>query len=120
MAIRINNDPEDAVGGAWGDVNLTSLRNRLADAVEEGEAGARSAVRECYGVVEGFAAPSQQWGYPHHVLRGDTLLIHVGGVQAATQRASQQGRLTGSLRSHLARHARALRQAEKIEGSILL
>jgi len=118
MAIRINNDPKAAVKGAWGNVDLTALRNRLARAVEEGEAGAREAVRECYAVVEGWDAPSQQWKYPHHVLRGDELVLHVGGVQAATQRARQQGE-TRALR-HLARHARALVRAGLVESSVLV
>lgn len=118
MAIRIDNRPSAAVGGSWGSVNLTALRNRLARAVAEREPGAREAVRECYAVVEGFDAPSQQWKYPHHVLRGDRLVLHIGGVQAATQRAKQQGE-ERAIR-HLRRHARALVRAGKIESSVLV
>lgn len=118
MAIRINNDPKAAVNGSWGSVNLTALRNRLAEAVENNEPGAREAVRECYAVVLGFDAPSQQWKYPHHVLRGDELVLHVGGVRAAIQRASQQNE-TRALQ-HLRRHARALVRAGVMESSVLV
>ena len=118
MAIRINNDPQDAVDGVWSNVNLTALRNRLARAVEEGEPGAREAVRECYAVVDGFDAPSQQWKYPHHVLRGDQLVLHVGGVRAAVQRARQQGE-TRAIR-HLRRHVEALVRAGRIQESVLV
>ena len=118
MAIKIDNRAESAAGGAWSAVNLTALRNRLARAVEEAEAGARPAVREVYAVVDGFDAPSQDWGYPHHVLRDDTVVLHVAGVQAATQRARQQN-AAGAMR-HLRSHARALLQAGKIDSSVLV
>ena len=118
MALRIDNDAEMAVTGAWGSVNLTALRNRLARAVDEDEAGARPSVREVYAVVEGFSAPSQEWGYPHHVIRNDTVVLHAGGVQAATQRARQQNN-TRAL-AHLRGHARALLQAGKVESSVLV
>ena len=119
VAIKINNDPKAAVRGRWSSVNLTALRNRLARAVEEGEPGAREAVRECYAVVLGFEAPSEQWKYPHHVLRDDgTLVLHVEGVQAAIQRARQQGE-TRAL-AHLRRHARALVRAGIVESSVLV
>jgi len=118
MAIRIDNRAESAAGGAWSGVNLTALRNRLARAVEEAEAGARPAVREVYAVVDGFDAPSRDWGYPHHVMRGDTVVLHVGGVQAATQRSRQQN-AAGAM-AHLRAHARALLQAGKMESSVLV
>lgn len=118
MAIRINNDPSQAKSGRWSGVNLTALRNRLAEAVANNEAGAREAVRECYAVVEGWDAPSQQWKYPHHVLDGDTLVLHVEGVKAAVNRASQQNE-TRAL-NHLRKHVRALVDAGKIESSVLV
>lgn len=120
MAIKIDNSAESAVGGSWGAVNKTALRNRLMRAVEDGEAGATAAVRECYAVVGSRwrEAPSQELGYPHHVLRGDTLVVHVGGVIAAVQRARQQNEARAI--AHLRRHVQELVQAGKIEESVLV
>lgn len=120
MAIRIDNRPQSAVTGEWGRVNLTALRNRLMRAVAEQEAGAVDAVRETYAVVgpDWREAPSRDLKYPHHVLRGDTLVLHVGGVRAAVQRARQQGE-SAAIR-HLRPHVEALVKAGLIENSVLV
>ena len=46
--------------------------------------------------------------YPHHVIRNGKLVVHRSGLQAAFQRAAQQGIVKGEVRSHLLRHYREL------------
>ena len=117
MAIRINNRAADAAAGPWGSVNLTAQRTRLASAVEADEPGARAAVREMYAKVDGFDAPSQDWHFPHHVLRGDMLVMHVAGCQAAVQRGSQMN--DRAVMAHMAKHMQALVDAGRVQSSMM-
>lgn len=46
--------------------------------------------------------------YPHHVIKDGKLVVSISGVQAAFQRASQQGIVEGDVKAHLLRHYREL------------
>ena len=46
--------------------------------------------------------------YPHHVIKNGELVIHKDGLEAAFQRASQQGIVNGGIKAHLLRHYREL------------
>ena len=70
----------------------------------------KSLVNEAYLVVEdGYdKAPSEHLKYPHHKLKGNELVVDKAGVIAAFQRASQQGIVSGAVKSHLLKHYREL------------
>lgn len=46
--------------------------------------------------------------YPHHVIKGDKLVLHVDGLKAAYQRAKQHGVFKGDVKEHLIRHYKEL------------
>lgn len=79
MAIKIDNS--EISDRAWGDVDKTALARRLAEAREEGEAGATEAIREAFAYAPDLDNRSE-WGGPHHELRGDTLVVNRAGVHA--------------------------------------
>ena len=96
---------------SWGDVDKTTLRNRLVRGLEEGAEGVRDAIREVYAVIRSddlADAPSQNWWGPHHEVRenGDVVL-NVNGLVAAAQAlagARAEPDLTPEQRRAAARH----------------
>lgn len=109
---------------AWGEVDKGELGRRLAEAYAAGEAD-RALIREAYAYVpdEAFDEDaegrprflhSKGWG-PHHVLDGETLIVHQGGVQAAAAalagaraEPSLSPEALASARRHIRRHYRDL------------
>lgn len=69
-----------------------------------------SLVKEAYLVVNnGYKeSPSEDLKYPHHEVRNGKLVLNVRGVEAAFQRASQEGIVSGNVKTHLLRHYREL------------
>lgn len=65
-----------------------------------------SLVKEAYLVVEdGYKdSPSSKLKYPHHVVKGDKLVVDISGLKAAFSRAEQQGIVNGEIKDHLMRH----------------
>lgn len=102
--IKIDNDKDSAVSGSW-----SNPRRKLFDPINN--ASNRSALlKEAYLVNEGDKDNPEisKLKYPHHVIRDGKLVLHVDGVQAAFQRAKQQGIFEGDVKSHLERHYREL------------
>lgn len=46
--------------------------------------------------------------YPHHLVKGDKLVLQIRGVQAAFSRLAQQGEVKGKAKAHLLRHYKEL------------
>ena len=67
-------------------------------------------VREAYLINDGSDTEPKisKLKYPHHVVRDGKLVIHVDGLQAAFQRAKQQGIFKGAVKAHIARHYKEL------------
>lgn len=102
--VTINNS--DFVRGSWGAVDKSALGEKLA---ESGNAGA---IHEAYLFV-GDVEKRSTWKFPHHVLQGDTLKPHVGGVHAAAQRLVSSGATASSIPKkaaarHLLKHYKAM------------
>lgn len=100
----------------WGNIDKAELRNRLTRALDDSEAGAAEAVREMYLILRSgdlTEAPSINWGFPHHEIIGDALVVNRGALGQAAARLSQgaaDGTVTGdaldAAARHLARHYR--------------
>lgn len=103
--IKINNNKEAAINGKSWDNPGKTLYEPLLEATNS-----KSLVKEAYLVVEGGYedAPSEHLKYPHHTLKGSELVLNVKGVIAAFQRASQEGIVSGEVKSHLLRHYKEL------------
>ena len=99
--IKINNNKEAAVDSdSWNNPGK-ALYEPLLESNNK-----QSLVNEAYLIVEsGYEdAPSEHLKYPHHSLKGSELVLNVKGVIAAFQRASQEGIVSGKVKSHLLRH----------------
>lgn len=71
---------------SWEQVNKTILRNKLIDALNDNVEGASAAIKECYAVIKSKDlkdAPSENLGFPHHNLQGDTLILSRSGCHTA-------------------------------------
>ena len=104
MGIKIDNSA--IVNGGWGGVNKAELGKKLE------EAGSAAAINEAY-----LYSPDKDhrstWKFPHHVLEGDTLKVHAGGVHSAAQRLVSTGETATSMPKkagarHLLKHYRAM------------
>lgn len=102
--IEIDNKKEDAVSGKW-----SNPRRKLFDPIVNASNKA-ALIKEAYLVNEGDIENPEisKLKYPHHVIRDGKLVLHIDGVQAAFQRASQQGIVDGEVKKHLERHYREL------------
>lgn len=104
-SIEIKNTKESAIhSNTWSNPG-SKLYDPLLNATNS-----RALVKEAYLIVEdGYEdAPSEHLKYPHHTVKGGKLVINVAGLQAAFQRASQEGIISGDVKSHLLRHYREL------------
>lgn len=83
LAISIDNNKVSHT--AWGSLDHTALRDKLMDAVKNGEGGAKKAVDEAYLYVgdDYETAPSENLKYPHHQFEGNTLILNREGVGSA-------------------------------------
>ena len=98
--ISIDNSKESAVSGEWSNPGQ-SLFKPISEA-----SNAKSLLKEAYliGDYSDDDYEITKFKYPHHVIRDGKLVIHKDGLQAAFQRAAQQGIVKGDVKSHLLRH----------------
>jgi len=116
MGLKVKNDQVSGTG--WGDVDKTALGKKLAALYASGGA-TKGNIREVYAYVpdeafgkDGDGKPtfvySKAWG-PHHEVRGTTIVLNRGGVQAlagALAGARAKPSLSGTALASAKRHAR--------------
>ena len=89
MALKINKS--DVSNRSWGDVDKSKIWARLKEALQNDEAGAKTAVKEVYAVVKAEInkdlTQADCWG-PHHEIKGDEIILNRNGVIAAVQALS--------------------------------
>jgi hypothetical protein len=118
MALKITLPKDRSSEKAWGDVDKSAIWNRLKEALQNDEAGAKEAVKEMYAVVKATInadlTQADCWG-PHHEIIDDTLILNRSGLFAAAQAlagARAEPDLTmeqkRSAAKHLLRHYREL------------
>ena len=103
--IVIDNTKESAIDGKWNNprqklltpiLNATNKTALLNEAYlfwkDEGDAG----------------ITLSDVSYPHHLVKGDKLVLQIRGVQAAFSRLAQQGEVKGKAKAHLLRHYKEL------------
>ena len=105
-SIKIDNN--SVVNGSWGSVNKTELGQKLSESKDN------SAIREAYLFV-GDVEKRSTWKFPHHVLAGDTLKVHIGGVHSAAQRLVSSGETETDIpksaaAKHLLKHYRVMKE----------
>lgn len=86
-ALKVNKSKESMSNSPWGNVDKTSLRNKILEA-----SNYKSVVKDVYMLVEaGWEdSPSSHLKYPVMQLSGDTLVYNRYGLSAALQRAEGQ------------------------------
>ena len=102
--IKIDNTKEAAAHGAW-----SNPRRKLFVPISKAS-NVAALVREAYLINDGSDTEPEisKLKYPHHIIRDGKLVIHVDGLQAAFQRAKQQGIFSGAVKAHIARHYKEL------------
>lgn len=111
--IEIDNSKESAnTSGSWGNVNKTSLRNKILKA-----SNYKSLVKEAYLIVEDgwLDSPSSHLKYPHHFISDGKLVIHKGGLIAARQYLAKNDPDNTSAISHLKKHYKTLEMEWDVE-----
>lgn len=115
---------------SWGDVDKSSIWQRLKAGLQEGAEGIREAIREMYAVVKADInadlTQADCWG-PHHEIQQDgSLILNRGGViaaAAALKGARAEPDLTPEQRreaeEHLRRHYRELEMPWPGEGEFV-
>ena len=103
-SIEIDNSKESAVDGEW-----SNPRRKLFVPIIKAS-NYKSLLKEAYliGDFENAEPEITKFKYPHHVIRDGKLVIHKRGLEAAFQRASQQGIVRGDIKSHLLKHYKEL------------
>lgn len=98
--ISIDNSKESAVSGEW-----SNPGQKLFKPITE-SSNAKSLLKEAYliGDYSDNEYEITKFKYPHHVVRDGKLVVHKDGLQAAFQRAAQQGIVKGEVKSHLLKH----------------
>lgn len=98
--ISIDNSKESAVSGEWSNPD-----QKLFKPITE-SSNAKSLLKEAYliGDYSDNEYEITKFKYPHHVIRDGKLVVHKDGLQAAFQRAAQQGIVKGEVKSHLLKH----------------
>ena len=98
--ISIDNSKESAVSGEW-----SNPGQKLFKPIVE-SSNAKSLLKEAYliGDYSDNEYEITKFKYPHHVVRDGKLVVHKDGLQAAFQRAAQQGIVKGEVKSHLLKH----------------
>ena len=103
-SIKINNTKDVAVDGSW-----TNPRRKLFNPIVKAP-NKRALLKEAY-LVGDYSSENPEitkFKYPHHVIKDGELVVHIRGLEAAFQRASQQNIVTGNVKAHLLRHYREL------------
>ena len=115
MPFKIIN-PKDRVSSRdWSDVDLSAMRRKLVDGLEEGASGVRLASREAYAVLmvdDLNEAPSSNWRLPHHEVKANgDVVLNTNGLDAAAGRINQTDAPAAKIKkaaNHLARHYRQI------------
>ena len=102
--IKIDNSKESSVDGKW-----ENPRRKLFNPIIKSK-NKSSLLKEAYLVTGEIDDDPEitKFKYPHHVIRNGNLVIHKNGLQAAFQRASQQGIVSGKIKAHLMKHYKEL------------
>jgi len=100
-----NIDEEAVSNTAWGDVDKTALKNKLATDQENGVPNVGRAIREVYAIV-GSVNDKNTWKYPHHILRGRTVVLNKNGLSTAAGYLAQDNTNPADVRKRAARHLR--------------
>lgn len=102
--IPIVNTKEASVNGAW-----SNPRRKLFNPIIKAS-NRKALLKEAYliGDFDSDNPEITKFKYPHHVVKEGKLVLQQRGVEAAFQRASQQGIVSGKVKSHLLRHYREL------------
>ncbi len=108
-------------GKSWGDVDKSTIWQRLKAGLEEGAEGVREAIREMYAVVKtdinADLTQADCWA-PHHEIQQDgSLILNRGGLIAATAAlagARAEPDLTPAQRREAAQHL--MRHYREVEG----
>lgn len=103
--ITIDNNKESAVNSSEWENPESKLYGKIL-----GLKNSKSLVDEAYLIVESGweKSPSAHLKYPHHKIKDNKLVLDIKGVESAFQRASAQGIVSGSVKSHLLRHYKEL------------
>jgi hypothetical protein len=104
-------DAEAVSNTSWGDVDKTAIKNKLAQDQADGVPNVNRAIKEVYAIV-GSVNDKNTWKYPHHILRGNTVILNRHGLaSAAGYLAADNTNPVDARRSaarHLKKHYRAL------------
>ena len=104
-SLEISNSKEDAVDGEWKNPGADLLR-KLSSYSNSWELRKEAYLIAKQSVDERAILGTHK--YPHHVIRGNKLVVHIRGVKAAYSRAKQMGIFSGSVKSHLEKHYKEL------------
>lgn len=111
-SITIDNSKDSSVSGVWSNPGA-GMYDRILES-----SNYQALLKEAYLVAPvgrikntendktSFSASGM--GYPHHVIRGDKLVLHRAGLRAAFSRGRQQGIVSGEVEAHLKRHYREM------------
>lgn len=99
-SIKIDNSKDSATNGTW-----SNPRRKLFNPISKAT-NRKALLKEAYlvGQFDTDNPEITKFKYPHHVIKDGKLVIHTRGVEAAFQRASQQGIVNGNVKAHLLRH----------------
>ena len=101
--IKIDNSKDSCISGNW-----VNPRKKLFDPIYK-STNYKSLFNEAYLINNKYENSNMvDHKYPHHIIRGNKMVVHKDGLQAAFQRASQQGIVNGNIKNHLLRHYREL------------
>ena len=93
--IKIDNSKESAINGIW-----SNPRRELFTPIINAK-NKDTLLKEAYMISGELMSECK---YPHHKVQDGKLLIHIRGLEAAFQRASQQGIVSGEIKAHFLRH----------------
>jgi hypothetical protein len=103
-SIKIDNSKESATNGTW-----SNPRKKLFNPIISAS-NTTALFNEAYLINLNNSKDSNMIDhkYPHHVIKNNKLIVHKDGLEAAFQRAAQQGIVRGDVKAHLLKHYREL------------
>ena len=104
MELKINNSAEAAVGGPWHNPG-SKLYN---DVLKANKSALHEVYLQCGDIDADTPFSRSGCKYPHHIIKGNEIVLSIPGVKAAFSRARQQGVFNGEIKKHLERHYREL------------
>jgi len=96
-------DKDSTSNTSWGSVNKNAMKNKLARDKENNVPGVNSAIKEIYAIV-GSVTDKNSWKYPHHILRGNTVILNKNGLASAAGYLAQDNTNPVDMRKKAARH----------------